>query len=614
MAGGKRAAVLIGVSNAGGLPKLRAVESGLDLMEEWARSQRFDTIERITDKGGEEVYARKIRKAVQAIVEPGGVTQLVVYFAGHGFNKDLGEYWLLTEARNDPNEAVNLAGTERLARYGTVPHVVFIADACRTAAAGIVQGSISGSTIFPTVTVGGTSKAVDLFYAASLGTPALEVADPDGAADSYLALYTDAFAGLLGGELPDLIEELPDQPGFGVVRPRPLRDRLPPAVVERLRKRNLDFDHSQTPDASVNSDPDAWLSRVEMPLRGRGGGLFDESEERVRSPVSDESLELEAVRDLSREALGGALVTGRRIPESIFRTAPGTRGGLESRRRGGGGTAGLPRDRFTAAVARGLADVGPDHYESRCGFKMRGARVAEAHARRLTAELLGDSLVRVGEGESRNPPTAPDSVLLRLTDGRAALLPAIPGFLASLTFEDGELAEVAYEPSAGTERWDEYRDRSAELRELRSLVTQSVRHGVFRIEGDDAPALAARIRYAKGVDPSLAVYAAWAFDALHRQDLVDEMAGYLRADLGFLPFDVALLSGQLGGSAEALGAGRPEVLPFVPLLARGWSLLDVLGVRLPDGLEDLRRHRVPSLWTLFDDRGAERLREHLTGR
>lgn len=601
MVAGRRAAVLIGVSRTGGLPELRAVDSGVDLMERWARSQGFDFIERITDESGGEVHPRRIRKAIDAVVQRGDVQQLVVYFAGHGVNLGASEFWLLSEAPNDPNAAVNVAGTERLARVGTIPHVVFLSDACRTAAEGIQAQAVQGSLVYPNVQGDGGFRWVDLFYAAALGTPALELKDPNVAAGRYSALYTDALFELLSGDAPDLIEALPDDPGFGAIRLRPLRDRLPVSVVARLRKRNLDLEHSQSPAAWVTSDPEAWLSRVELPLRGRGGGTVGEV-----GMGRGETFESESVQDVSLEALGGMLSSGRGISEAVIRVGvPPSRGPG-----GGGGTA---REEFAVAFSRGLETFGPDHLETECGFKVRGARVRQARARRLEAEVLDDALVRVKEG-IMEPPTSPDLVLLRFADRRGVLLPAIPGFLATLTFEAGELSQVAYEPSRFSQRWEDYRQRAEELRELRSLITQSVRHGAFRLEGDDALALAERIRYAKGVDPALAVYAAYAFDSLHRRDLVEKMARYLQDDLGFVPFDVALLSGRIGESAEPL-RGRPaEVLPFTPLLAQGWALLDVLGVRLPRGLEDLRQHRVPSLWTLFDEWGAERIHEHLTER
>jgi hypothetical protein len=47
---------------------------------------------------------------------------------------------------------------------------------------------------------------------------------------------------------------------------------------------------------------------------------------------------------------------------------------------------------------------------------------------------------------------------------------------------------------------------------------------------------------------------------------------------------------------------------MLPLLSQGWTLLRAFEVRLPATLAPLAEHRLPSLWTMFDAQGAERLR------
>jgi hypothetical protein len=125
------------------------------------------------------VIARDIKQAIKAIIEPGNIEQLLIYFAGHGVNLGYSEYWLLSEAPDDTQEAVNVRGSEILARYAGIPHVVFISDACRTAAQGIQAQGVTGSEIFPNQGAGDVSQAVDQFFACTLGNPAAEVRDPN---------------------------------------------------------------------------------------------------------------------------------------------------------------------------------------------------------------------------------------------------------------------------------------------------------------------------------------------------------------------------------------------------------------------------------------------------
>jgi hypothetical protein len=129
--------------------------------------------------------------------------------------------------------------------------------------------------------------------------------------------------------------------------------------------------------------------------------------------------------------------------------------------------------------------------------------------------------------------------------------------------------------------------------------------GVFRLEGEDPLEIAKRMQFAKGIDPTLAVYAAYAYNDLQRRDLIRQMSGYMRDDIGAPLFDVALLAGELNRVAIT-----PETAVYsqIPLLAQGWALLSAFGVSLPPSLLELSRTLVPSVWTMFDEEGVRTIR------
>jgi hypothetical protein len=118
-----RAAVLIGVEKTGGLPTLRAVRSGVGEMRCWAAAQpgMGDRITVLHDGDGSRVTVGDITHAIRAYIDLGTVEQMVVYFAGHGVNVKFREYWLLSDAPDDPHAAVNVAGSVDLARLSTAP-------------------------------------------------------------------------------------------------------------------------------------------------------------------------------------------------------------------------------------------------------------------------------------------------------------------------------------------------------------------------------------------------------------------------------------------------------------------------------------------------------------
>jgi hypothetical protein len=113
------------------------------------------------------------------------------------------------------------------------------------------------------------------------------------------------------------------------------------------------------------------------------------------------------------------------------------------------------------------------------------------------------------------------------------------------------------------------------------------------------------MQFAKGVDPTLAVYAAYAYNDLHRRDLIRQMSGYMRDDIGAPFFDIALLAGELNRSTVTRDAA---VYSPTPLLAQGWALLSALGVSLPPSLSDLSPTLAPSVWTMFNEDGVRMIR------
>ena len=211
-----------------------------------------------------------------------------------------------------------------------------------------------------------------------------------------------------------------------------------------------------------------------------------------------------------------------------------------------------------------------------------------------------------------DPPSPAVDVLLELDDGRGVLLPAIRDFVAALWFERGELRNVAYEPSDRSFRWQDFVHRREELSALRSLIASSAHVSGFRLDRDDAPQLTERIRVAKSIDPTMALYAAYSYHNLGRRDLIRNMAGYFKSDLGFTFFDVALLAGSKV-PADALAIREARIFPLVPLLAQGWGLLDAFGGPQRATLATLKRHVRPSLWTVFDPPGVKHIRAALQG-
>lgn len=591
-----RAAVLIGVDKTGNAPQLNDAASGAKRMKKWAEQQNMDTI-LLTDERGKKVSPDQIFAAIESIAKK-GADQLIVYFAGHGVNIGYSERWLLSDAPGNSNAAVNLAGSAECARRLGIGHVVFFSDACRTAAEGIQAQGVAGSIVFPNVSPTGLEKAVDEFWATRLGDPAHEIKDPNQAASKYEALYTGVLLDALGGAAPEVIE--PDPPD-SIVRPWRLRVFLEEEVQRRIKARDLAALVIQEPDARITSDPKkAWVSRLRAvpgprsasrppgagPLSPPGPDGGGDGGKRIQRPfVGVPQASANNLEFVTRSLLRSAVSDGAMLDEMIQRARTDTVRGSRA---------------IAERIDRSTNPPGPDHFETECGFKVQGAQVAEAIAKRADARVLGDDLVRIDKVQ---PPGA--SVLIVLKSGNGAVVPAIPGFIGTLAIEDRNLTDVSYEPSAQTWRWNPFKQRATQIRTLRGIAASATRSGLFRLEEEkDALAVARQMQYAKGLDPTLAVYAAYAYLGLRRRDRIKEMSGYMRDDLGMRLFDIAMLTGELEGKM-----GRDaSVLPFLPLLSQGWALLSAYRIELPPALKAIEPMLLPSVWTFFNRDGVKRLR------
>jgi hypothetical protein len=455
--------------------------------------------------------------------------------------------------------------------------VLFVSDACRTAAQGIQAQGISGSEIFPNEGGADTERPVDQFFACTLGRPALEIPDRDTTAREFKALYTTAVLDGLNGRSPFNLEwKTEGSVPVAYVYPRPLRDYLRAEVPRRLASLNLATRAIQIPDARIASDPPAWIARLT--------GVEPQPAE-MREVSDQPAIDIAVPSLLSNALIQAALAAGRQklvilAEQAMVAAIPATLGIINT-------------------FMQTLPPIGPMHQETKCGFKIRGARIIEAYSPLAALSLRSGELVQVDGVD------CPGSVLLVFETGDGAVVPAIPKFLATLTMADGELVDVAYEPSDNTERWNEFLPRATEIRDLRAVASASTRNGVFSLEGDDALAVARRMQFAKGLDPTLAVYAAYAYNGIGRRDLIREMSSYMRGDLRARLFDIALLAGELDG--KTIGHEH-EILGFAPLLAQGWALLPARRVRLPESLRDLRSKLISSVWTMFDSGGVKLIR------
>lgn len=561
----KRGAVVIGVDKVGTLQPLAAARSGARAVAAWLTAEGFEVKLFVDDP--RPVRANDLFEAVNAFVKRGTLDQLVVYFAGHGFVKGTQEeFGLLSGSLDNPNEAVNLSESEKYAWQSGIKNVVLISDACRSRSENLQTDGIRGLTIFPSGE--DTNVQLDRFFATRIGTPAFE-AKLKGSNVDPAGIYTDCLLDAFKRPYASTVKVVG---GKSVVPNRLLPDYLEREVPYRARQARNTLE--QHPFAHVCSADVIYMGQVsgQERLPERGG------------PPTD----TEVVNAALTAAFAGRTP---RVSEAFRAVAE---------------SSGFDRSRNTIVQARSLTSQLP----MRTGFVIVGQRVEIVTTKPGVKATLGNSAdggrpsakIEVDVRDSRAA-----SVVLRFADGTGTVVAALDTYIGEVVVDDGRVVSVSYVPSEGSPMGRPSGYESTRLAQLHSVVGSASQFGVFRIDGppavrnDKARALADQIRVMKLVDPTLGLYAAYAYADANLLDKVRSVRDFMREDLrGASLFDVAMLAGDLAGKQP----GDAPVYPFCPMLSQGWGYLRVKGVRLPEGVIAARDHLRQSLWLTLDPEGT----------
>jgi hypothetical protein len=276
----------------------------------------------------------------------------------------------------------------------------------------------------------------------------------------------------------------------------------------------------------------------------------------------------------------------------------------------------LARDLGLDSAVRGLAQKqGRSRFETRTGFTVFGAKRVEAYANGWRTDIFRDGSrtqlhIRLwpetgGEGGNWG------STVIEFDGASGTVMPVLPGFIGTLVVDKKRTVSVNYVPSENSgSRYVQYQKRAPLLERMKAFAAVSSRHGRLAFDDTNANELARLARQGKGIDPTLGVYAAYAYAHAGRHDQAYDVYRHMRNDEP-VPFDVVMLAAR--HDPDVLGSNAPAVAPFVPMLGQGWALLARDDPLHSPRHEDLRACLIPSLWTTFDRRGVEIARGLLGG-
>jgi len=576
----KKCAIVIGVNKTGKLPTLSAAASGARDFAAWSRSQDYDTV-LLTDED-KVISVREIKAAIRNFVDKQTYSVMIIFFSGHGILKSASdEQWLLSDAPDDLNEAVNVQPSSMFARRSGIPHIVFISDACRSRPDDPLLNEMLGSVIFPNVAPKDQQVDLDMFYASSPGNPAHEVAT-DVSSENFKGIYTECLLEALYGKIPEVIKKIKERKKeFNAVMPYELKVYLTKAVPTAAEKISIKL--SQNPHSEITSRDPKYLSRFAIERREKvtldltyWSSRFDHKYEELEEPLMysippkslDRLIKFEDVVDLER----GMYEELELLPLTELILSANN----------------LPIGNFNS------------------GFVITGSTVTDQFI------PLDDFDVTFAEGYfliGLKKMSRKTHLLWRLPNGGSVPLAILKGYVGVAVFKEDTLVNINYRPSRSN-RFFPNAYIPFDLEKKRALIAAKSSHGVFRISEnkDELISSASYLRNDKKYDPTLGLYSAYAYAQAGSMNDVASVFSYMKKELTRIPFDVSMLY-EFSGVDRNVDLGGISS-PFCPMLSQGWSYLAVDPNRYDKELIWLNRHRVPGLWTTFTKEGTRLVEEH----
>ena len=601
-----RIAIVIGVNKPKAPAPLQGAVNDAKAFADWIAKQGFE-VKSFTDDNGAVTLAT-IFAEVERIVDAATYSQAVIYFAGHGLQNGGSEVWLLSGAPNNLSEAISVEASVMAARESGLTSVVFISDACRSIPSGMQNSRVDGGSIFPNAPLNRrTRPEVDRLFATLPSLVAVEAADANDKARRDGIFTREFIKGyfntpkafidqvqengqlievVTNRKLKDLVRELVEDAAFAEM---PKAGQLPEFILESVQAYVGRVEHAPIsaeielnipkPDLGTSLGKAIGNRLEEFGIRGVKPGP-KQGPKPVQRPASAPS-----VAALAREAIdAAALGQGARTAAAAVQLG------------------------ISDALARFTGQVPVDHFETRTGFSVTGASIVKANSPHFPADVLGTEFVRL-QPEAAGAPSA--SVLIEFDGGNGTVLPGLRGYIGHIFVDRGTVTNVNYVPATNSDRWRDYQPVRQRVEELRAAVAAAAGLGVFRIAPEQAQSFADNIRDLKVFDPTLGLYAAYAYAGAGLENDVDSVLGYMRDDLHAELFDVAMLAGRgvRPREADPNDANALPILPFCPMLRQGWSLLAVREAQLPDVVRAARDWLLPSLWTTFAPEGVGLLRQ-----
>ncbi|SDI92053.1 Caspase domain-containing protein [Alloyangia pacifica] len=603
------AALVIGISKTEKLPTLRSPVPQAHMLSALLEREGYDVrlhVDEVLSDAERANMVWPIKQSAWDIAAKDSLTQLVIFFSGHGFwSPEKEDVWLLPNALRDPDQAIHVKSLEQLALNSRIRNIVFIGDACRSLPdrSDDAQARVRGSGLFRSPNVPSADVIIDRFFAAKSTKPAYEVevpADPAAsplitkASDKYESLFTQAILGAFT-DPPDTLLSAVD--GRQVITNRKLwgylEDQMPLIAKDRQLYENVaPFIRVPSRDTVYIAGPHSLDS-----LADATAGM------QIQLPSADPGFN---AREPSRTQVFVEAFARQNVP---FAAPKGPDRTAEF-------DANLQERLFDlrAQQSRITPMRDPPLSNAPAGIAIYGGKITDIG----TTVEFGYVGITDGETVEGTPVTAEifvadpsdegASAVLSFDNGTGCVLALLRGYVAHVFVTDQGAGMIAYEPVPGSDAWYEFQDFGQRRGDLRALVTLALKDGLFGVDDSfaraagDGQTFADQVRFLKFSDPTLGIYAAYGYAQDGIQSEVREIEEIQSGRNQIAPiFDNVLLALNNVPEREEF---LENVVPFCPMLRNGWSYLPVKGVAMPEPVQAALRYLTPAVWTSFTEPGV----------
>ncbi len=603
--------ISIGINNANGLTPLGAAVSGAVEFGNWAKSQGYNTT-LFTDLENKPVLQNNIFTEINRIIEEKTCEQLIIFFSGHGILRSPNqEVWLLSNAKTNPNESINLTGSIDYARTTGIPYIVFISDACRILPTEL-QFTGNGSVIFPICDDPNEDCAIDVLYATRPGSPANEYNSKSNS--KKFGLFTQSIVEILKGQYPELIwskiasgGNLPNyydannlkldanykQLSNGEWTIDTINIEYPLKSIVNKKARDISVTLNQNPDIRIqHQNPKPYLSKFDD---NTVKNLLLDANKEVKSGKKFDS----DIPDIIQHNLEFGLKSIN-IENQSFKSILEDLGPFP-----GKSDAYNVNSSLINNAEKIFDSKGRESFETQTGFTIVGNEIADVVVSNDIRERFFENnreQIRIYQDEFVS------SALIVLRNGQSIPVAILKGYIGTLVFDKNRLLTINYTPSRNSYKYHDFKENEKEIKFVRAFIASAANEGFdyqktfeneFNKDGRmryDNPG--SFLRREKSLDPSLGLYAVYAYMQAGKINDVKSVYRYMREESDNMLFDIAMLSGKLKIENNRLA-------PFCPMLSLGWAYRKRFEEYLHPQLMEASNFLVPNLWTTFDQNGTE---------